>query len=165
MSGQPVTEVIEPSKTLAEKAVRGAGPSLETILARSEKSVAALNEDYSAIMKSEFKRLQQTAVELSTASGAERLSALKDIYARCHDLRGLAGTFDYPLVTVIGSSLCNLIDKLGARSFNHIDVIVTHIGAMTAVVKAKATDDGGKIGQQLVRDLSNLVDKTLENPA
>ena len=168
MSGKPVTdsaEVIAPSKTLGEKAVKDAGPGLEAILARSEKSVAGMHEDYCAVMKSEFKHLQELLVGLTTENGPSPNIALKEIYTRCHDIRGLAATFGYPLVTAVGSSLCKLIDRLGERSLDHIDVITIHIETMAAIVNAKATDDGGKVGQQLTHDISHLVSKIMEKPS
>ena len=165
MNAQAATQVIEAPKTLAKKAVRGSGPNLKTILARSEKCVAALNSDYAAMMTSEFKLLRRTASELGATNEDGQENSLKEIYTRCHDLRGLAGTFGYPLVTEVGSSLCNFIDESGARSINRVEIINTHINAMIAIVGAKATGDGGKIGQQLVRDLSQLVSSSLKKSA
>ena len=165
MNGKPVPEVIRPPKTLAAKAIKGAGPSLETILTRSETAIAGLSEDYCAIMKSEFKHLQELTVLLKGENEPAQKNALKEIYTRCHDLRGLAATFDYPLVTEVGSSLCTFIDRLGPQSLDHTDVITIHIETMMAIVNAKATSDGGKVAQQLARNISHLVTKTLEKAA
>jgi len=73
----------------------------------------------------------------------------------------LGGTFDYPLITHIGSSLCDLIQRLDGVKALHLDAVELHISAMKLVIADGMSGDGGQEGQQLTASIEAMVGKVL----
>jgi len=159
-------EIIEPPRHLGTKAVRGRGPSLDMILARSEPEIAALATQYATSLQSDLAALQRNVAVLRGAkatAGARQASraAIEEIYARCHELRGLAGSFGYPLVSRIADSLCRFVELAGGAPGQFCDVIAAHVDAIRAVVHQDAGVDGGSLGRALMAGLQRLSDHAL----
>jgi hypothetical protein len=71
-----------------------------------------------------------------------------------HDLRGLGGTFNYGLVTIVGDSLCSLIKNEalpGDRSLQRR--IMAHVAALQAIRQFDLKGDGGHEGERLLATL------------
>ena len=94
--------------------------------------------------------------------GDARHAALQQVFRHAHDLRGLGGTFDYPLITHIGSSLCDLITQLEQVTDLHLDVIELHVSALKLVIAERITGDGGRQGQELTANIEVMVGKVLD---
>lgn len=148
---------IEPPRHLGLKAVKGRGPNLDTILERSEHAIQALKRDYTESMKQDLLSLVSALEPLVAGTQENKAAALGNIYRISHDLRGLAGTFDYPLIARLATSLCDFVDQSSVECPLYVDVISTHVGAMRAVLSAKATGDGGATGERLLQGVSGLV--------
>lgn len=78
----------------------------------------------------------------------------RQLYKLSHDLKGLGGSFDYELVTVVGESLCSLVknDALpGDPSLQRR--IMAHIAALKAILRFDLKGDGGGDGEELLATL------------
>jgi hypothetical protein len=78
----------------------------------------------------------------------------RQLYRLSHDLKGLGGSFDYELVTVVGESLCSLIknDALpGDQSLQRRTL--AHIAALKAILQFDLKGDGGGDGEELLATL------------
>ena len=85
-----------------------------------------------------------------------RSTIIDDFYRVVHDMKGEAGTFGYPLVTRIGSSLCRyLYDHQEEQDFD-LDVLQYHVDAIKAVITNNIEGDGGEVGQALVGELEAM---------
>ncbi len=104
-------------------------------VARAEAALAALSGSFQGWMEQEIARLD-SAHEAAKAGGfaPEPLEAL---HRRAHEVKGLGGTYDYPLVTALSASLCRLLEapeaRAGAGAF--AGLIEAHIEAVKAVVR------------------------------
>jgi hypothetical protein len=111
-------------------------------------------------MAGEIKKL--SALHRTGVQDADhRADLAKLIFEIAHDLRGQAGTFDYPLITRVGSSLCHFTDGLDYCDDRGLEVIRLHIDAMQAIVAASLRGDGGKVGQEIASGLEKAVQKVL----
>ena len=154
---------LAPPLRLADIAVAGAGPDLDTILTRVREGVEELKQDFTAAALVSLAQLEAGAAELHAGreSGAtsDQDETLRRVYRESHDLRGLGGTFDYPLITHIGSSLCDLIERLESLTERHLEAIELHVRAMKLVLAERLTGDGGAQGQALAAGIEELAGK------
>lgn len=105
-------------------------------------------------MRAAFEEMKQT--NLDDPDGVKKMLRV------CWDMKGLGGTFGYPLVTTITHYLSNYLE----HCLEHADakvsaaVVSPHIDALYVVLSQKVSGDGGAIGRELVSGLEKVVLKT-----
>ena len=78
---------------------------------------------------------------------------------RAHDLKGLGGTYEYPIITRIAGSLCKITDDPARRADAPLALIDAHIAAIEAVVAAEIRTDADPTGLAMVEALETGVSK------
>ncbi|MBX3454587.1 hypothetical protein [Ferrovibrio sp.] len=80
----------------------------------------------------------------------------------CWDMKGLGGSFGFPLITEITHYLSNYLEYcINTENVKVSPAVVSpHIDALFVVLSQKISGDGGAIGRELVRGLETLVLKT-----
>lgn len=78
----------------------------------------------------------------------------RQLYRLSHDLKGLGGTFDYQLITIIGESLCALIADQDLPNDRFLQrYIIAHVAALQAVLCFEMSGNGGDEGERLLATL------------
>jgi chemotaxis protein histidine kinase CheA len=154
-----------PRNRIADSASRGGGPDLETILARVKAGIEELQQEYLGEAQDELAELSASIALARTSADPQRSAAIDRIYRISHDLRGVAGSFDYPLVTRIGSSLCQMIEGGDTIDSLELAVIDLHIGAMQVIMSNRMTGDGNSKAHALISGIDAAVRKCREKPA
>lgn len=105
-------------------------------------------------MRAAFDEMKQTS--LDDPEGVKRMLRI------CWDMKGLGGTFGYPLVTTITHFLSNYLEHCLSDSQARVSsaVVSPHIDALYVVLSQKISGDGGAIGRELVAGLEKVVLKT-----
>jgi hypothetical protein len=105
-------------------------------------------------MRTAFDELKQT--NLDDPEGVKKMLRI------CWDMKGLGGTFGYPLVTTITHYLSNYLEHCLNHAAAHVSaaVVSPHIDALYVVLSQKVSGDGGAIGRELVAGLEKVVRKT-----
>lgn len=105
-------------------------------------------------MRIAFEELKQTS--LDDPDGVKKMLRI------CWDMKGLGGTFGYPLVTTITHYLSNYLEHCldNAEAKVSAAVVSPHIDALYVVLSQKVSGDGGAIGRELVAGLEKVVLKT-----
>ena len=104
-------------------------------------------------MRAAFEELKQTSLEDP--------DSVKKMLRICWDMKGLGGTFGYPLVTTITHYLSNYLEHcLDHGTKVSAAVVSPHIDALYVVLSQKVSGDGGAIGRELVTGLEKVVLKT-----
>lgn len=85
----------------------------------------------------------------------------KDIFSTCHDIKGMGGSFNYPLMTEAGASICNYFRNLSSESRTDTDILEAHIKTMRVIIENKITGPGDKTSEQLIKRLNDLVQQSL----
>jgi hypothetical protein len=155
----PKAQIVHPPNLLKSK-VSGSGPISQEMLNRAETALDGLAAQFDALMDGEIKKLGELH-HLGVREEARRADLAKHIFEIAHDLRGQAGTFDYPLITRVGSSLCHFTDGLTYCDEQALTVIRLHIDAMQAIVASSLRGDGGDVGQAIASGLEKAVGKVL----
>ena len=153
-----------PRNRIAEEASRDAGPDLETILARVRAGIEDLQGEYLGEAQDELADLRASVDMAKNSTGRARSEAIDRIFRISHDLRGVAGSSDYPLVTRIGSSLCGMIEKLGTPGPLELAVIDLHVDSMKVILSNRMTGEGESRALELTRGIDAAVRKCSEKP-
>jgi len=152
-------QIVNPPNPLRDK-VSGSGPISQEMLTKAERAVESLSAQFDDLLENEIDKLAGLC-DLGVKNPARRMDAAKLIFEISHDLRGQAGTFNYPLITRVGSSLCHFTDGIECCDEQELEVIRLHIEAMQAILASSLRGDGGQVGQEIAGGLEKAVEKVL----
>lgn len=79
------------------------------------------------------------------------------IYDLTHNIKGMGGSFDFPLMTFAGGSLCSYIKGLPADKTLSARVIEAHVKVFDVVLAHKIQGDGGEKGVALQNRLTAII--------
>ena len=79
------------------------------------------------------------------------------LYTRAHDLKGLGGTYEFPIITRIAASLCRLIENAEHRALAPLPLVESHINAIKLMVRDDIKDDTHPVGQAICLSLETQV--------
>ena len=122
---------------------RMSGSSVEEILCAAEDATEALSHEFRDLVKDELAQLRD----------ARDRQSIRKIFEISHELRGLAGSFDLPLLTQVGTSLCDFVDRVEDPSALCQKVINLHIATMFQIVANNMTGNADETGQRLLDGL------------
>jgi len=157
-------EFLTPPNRLKRMAAMPGGKSLSEMVAASEDVVADLTEEFVDRSTADIAHLRRLISDLAESLGDPH-SSTDEIYAIGARLTGVAGTFDYPLVTAMGTSLIDFVLGLTQRGQNvssdprYDQVIELHLGSMELVLSQKIEGQGGAAELQMIEGLHKAVAK------
>jgi chemotaxis protein histidine kinase CheA len=135
-------------------AVKAPGASLDMV-ARAEAALKALAGQFARWMQDEIDKLDAARADIAfTGLAGEPGEAL---YRTAHDLKGLGGTYGFPIVSRIAGSLCHLLDDVDKRISLPLDLIDAHIQAIKTVVRDDMRDEQNPGGAALASALEDRV--------
>jgi chemotaxis protein histidine kinase CheA len=154
MSRPKPQETITPPNTLKAKA-GGPLPKLDdAAVARAEEALKKLSHNFDAWMREEVDKLETAFAAWSPGSADETAEAL---YRRAHDIKGLAATYEFPLVTRIAASLCTLIETPELRERADEVLVRAHVEAIRAAVRDDVRAEDHPVGRALLSELEDRV--------
>lgn len=126
------------------------------VVARAEAALKALSAQFSRWLQDEIDKLDAARA----AVGLEGLvsPAGEALYTRAHDLKGLGGTYEFPIVTRAAASLCRVIDNPQTRAAAPLSLVDSHINAIKAMIRDGIKTDDHPIGQAMVMSLEDQTD-------
>jgi chemotaxis protein histidine kinase CheA len=143
----------------------GAGKGIDpSVLERAEQAVAAMADSYLEWAARDVGRLQAALAEARQQPGD--LAPIQLLREIAHEVRGQGGSFGFPLVSRIATSMYRLLRERATFPTAALSLIDAHIDALRAVLAQRARGDGGSTGQQLAAGLEAMVERMLaETPA
>jgi hypothetical protein len=125
------------------------------VVARAEAALKSLSVQFARWLQDEIDKLDAARV----AVGLEGLEgpAGETLYTRAHDLKGLGGTYEFPIVTRAAGSLCKVIDSPKARAAAPVSLVDSHINAIKALIRDGIKTDDHPVGQAMVMSLEDQV--------
>jgi hypothetical protein len=121
------------------------------VLARAEAALKLLSAKYPDWLQDELDGLE-TARTRVRKHGYSPDNA-RTLYTQTHDLRGLGGTFEFPIVTRMAGSLCHYLDQTASPDQSVIDA---HVDAIKAVVRCKVRDESNQATRDLAVELERI---------
>ena len=149
-------EMSGPSHALKDKAPPS-GHSLADVLRKAEDKLADLVDDYLEWAREDAERIDAACRELEASPGARPLRDA--LYRIAHDMKGQGGTFGYPLVSMIGDSLCKLLERAPVLDRAVVAAARLHVDALRSVIAQRVIGDGGEAGVELVAGLAKVAAK------
>lgn len=156
-SGNGAYQIITPPNTLKAKVGPGKGVDPK-MLERAQSVVDSLAGDFEARAVAEASQILQLADRLGQDGNDARVA---DIARIGHELKGQGGTFDYPLISKIGASLCRYMESVPDAGHVDPEIVRAHANALRAMAGNKVTGDGGALEQELISELDRLLEKAI----
>lgn len=82
-----------------------------------------------------------------------------NMYNYANNLKDIAKTFDYDLMSYFGDSLCNFCDQIDIRNEAHHVIVKAHIDVMWAAYKTNLKEEFGVEAEELKKMLNQAIEK------
>jgi HPt (histidine-containing phosphotransfer) domain-containing protein len=153
-------EVITPENKL-RKAVsdRPLLPGEEDPVARAEKALAELSNEFSVWMESECERLDKA--RRSVLMGGFGKANMEALFHAAHDIKGEAATFGYPAMAASADSLCRLIEHTPDTNRIPSKLVDQHVDALRAIFREYTRSDAKQLAAELTKKLRGVTDEFL----
>ncbi|RKQ68397.1 transcriptional regulator [Oceanibaculum indicum] len=146
-------QIIPPSMDLRRRAVNSKkGFSINPQpdeLKKIEKAVHQSSDKFIASVAAALRSLREALASAET-DPARWEALMVEIRRHAFDIKGLGGTFDYPLLTEIARSLHAVAGRMGDANPKQMAIIRCHIDALYVVLAERIQGSGGKVEQELL---------------
>jgi hypothetical protein len=151
-------EVLTPPHKL-RKAMSTVTELADDPVARAERALANVSDQFSGWMEAECVRLDQ-ARHAVKAAGFTRPTR-DALFLAAHDIKGEALTFGFPNAAAPADSLCRLIEHTPQMSRIPIALVDQHVDAVRAIVRESARPDIAEVAGALIRRLRQVTHEFL----
>ena len=165
MSKQDKPRLIKAPQELRQRAVNfttGLDLTLsDDVRARIE---GVISDSADAFSKEVLEKLKEMRKQVKTAEDDQlsRIFIMSTIAELAFDIKGMGGTFGYPLLSHLAKSLKDFIAKLGLPNETQLEVISIHVDAMYVVLAQGIHNQGGPSEKALLETLQTAVSKVQE---
>ncbi len=109
-----------------------------------------LTEQYPDWTRSELVAMTDFLNRAQSTDGDERFSLIRnDFFGKAHDIKGQGSTFGYPLMTDVGSFICDYLRHKESFTDDDISRMQTMVDTMQTILDNRLTGDGGEKGQSI----------------
>ncbi len=147
--------LVRPPRHISEKVPRKGGPTPAAAILKALNASAQLTQGYQgwAIddLEDLWRQFQKTAV-----NGKSDVRQIVSLFDMAHEIRGQGGSFGFPIISVIGDSLCKFLDNRQVLTTTDLEIIRIHIFAMKAVFRQGLKGDCGEVGREIANLFSAL---------
>lgn len=152
--------VINPPNFLKQKTKIAPG-LLDEFLARADKMVAALESEFEAGTELRIRRLTEIFRRQWTLP-AKRQEAVGQLRRQCHDIKGEAGTFGFPLLSDIADLFGDYLRETPLEK-QKPEAIKAYVDTFEVVWTRRIKGNGGDLGRQLIQSLIKVNQKGADN--
>ena len=124
-------------------------------IAKAEAALKSLSGNFAQWLSDEVVKLD--AARQRVRDEGVNAETMETLYLRAHDLKGLGTTYEFPLITRIGASLCRLIDDKDKRLTVSMALVDAHIDGIKAAVRDDIKTDEHPVGRVLIEELERKV--------
>lgn len=146
-------EMIQPSNALRLKV--GGGRLDMAAVAKAEAALKSLSGNFAEWLGDEIGKLE--AARARTREAGMSGDDAESFYIHAHDLKGLGGTYEFPLITRLAGSLCRLIEEPANRASAPAALIDAHINAIRASLRDNVRTDDDPTVRALAEGLESSV--------
>ena len=132
-------EIHHPVHKLQSKVTTKGGLSLAEIEKRMAKKMKGLTEEFLAGVPAMIDTIEKALVQLEKGEGGQTSQAA--IFRQGHDLKGMGGSFNYPIMGTIGVGICDLTHSDIETSSLSLPLIRVHLDLLNYVMANRIKDD------------------------
>lgn len=125
-----------------------------------EKAIDDSKDEFSKDVLEKLREMRDLVKKAETDE-LQRLFIMGNITELAFDVKGMGGTFGFPLLTHLAKSLHDFLNKVGVPSPEQFDVVRIHIDALYLVLAQGIKGAGGKAEKQLVENLERAISKVM----
>ena len=156
MSEPKTGQMFQTPNTLRMKVGGGRFGAIDpAAIAKAEAALKSLSGNFDQWLNDELTKLD--AARQRVRDEGVNADTMETLYLRAHDLKGLGTTYEFPLITRIGASLCKLIDDKDKRLTVSMPLVDAHIDAIKAAVRDDIKTDDHPVGRVLIQELERQV--------
>ncbi|HRO01585.1 Hpt domain-containing protein [Nitrobacter sp.] len=133
--------------------------NFEDPVARAEKALAGLSDEFSTWMAIERDRL--VVAHAAILNNGFTPAARDELFRAAHDIKGDAATFGYPAAAAGAESLCRIIEHAPALDRVPAELIAYHINAIQAIVREHTAPGAETMAMEINRKLRLVADEYL----
>ncbi len=134
-----VEVIIAPGSLRDKVKVTGSGPIDTAPIQRAERALEQLSVAFDSWLTEEVEALTR-ARDVVRAKGLSE-DTRKELHRAAHDLKGQGETYGYPLITIVCSTLCKLLESAIEPDLIPLDIINHHVDAVRNMEKMKIKSD------------------------
>jgi sulfite reductase alpha subunit-like flavoprotein len=153
---KPKVQIIQPPMDLRKRAVNfktGFGVILKPDEAvKLEAVVEKSSDNFAKQVAAKLKVLRQSLAALDDET-APHMALIERVAADALEIKGLDGTFKFPLLTQIAKSLHDYAAQIKEPNVWHGVIFAHHIDALYVVLAQRITGLGGKVEAELLKAL------------
>lgn len=153
---KPKVQIIQPSMDLRKRAVNfktGFGVILTPDEAvKLEAVVEKSSDNFAKQVAAKLKVLRESLAALSDET-APHMALIERVASDALEIKGLGGTFKFPLLTQIAKSLHDYAAQIKDPNVWHGVIFAHHIDALYVVLAQRITGLGGKVEAELLKAL------------
>jgi hypothetical protein len=129
----------------------------EEALARADKTLEAMSGSFEKWLDADIAKLQAARIQAAEAGWTD--VAIDAIWCAAHDLKGMGGTYGYPLVTQLAASLCRLTETEAGKGAARANpaLVDAHVDGLRAALRDRIASDAHPVGRALVQMLEAKV--------
>lgn len=142
-----------------KRAVKRVAENADDPVARAEKALEGLSDEFENWMGKECDRL--AAAHRAIVTTGLNATTQDELFRAAHDIKGDAATFGYPLAAAAADSLCRLMEH--APDFTKVpnELIGHHVNAIQAIVRENRRFGVAAVADELSKKLRGIADEYL----
>lgn len=134
--------------------IEGTGETIDTFLYKADRAVQEVLPELIDEVGKDAVHLRRMVDEV--AFKPDQFPALKEeLFRRAFDIRGLAGTLDYPLMGSVAASMSGLIERLETLDERAATLLRAHGDALAWFLRENVIGELDEKGLALLRELSD----------
>ena len=158
MADKEVQYIHPPNNLRQKQKLAGVGPLDPAWIEAAERLMMAARFDYLTAAGEDLAKLQ-AAFDAAIKDPANRAEHMRELYAMVQSIKGQGSTFNYPLMSAIGSQLARFIEEAGVPTDAQMNVIKLHVEALRLIIQKKMEGEGGATGKEIVNGLGLVIRK------
>jgi chemotaxis protein histidine kinase CheA len=152
-------QIIRQPNPLRRAVKRVAETAADDPVARAEKALDGLSNEFESWMRKECERL--ASAHASIVKTGLNQTTQDELFRAAHDIKGDAATFGYPMAAAAADSLCRIMEH--APDFSKVpnDLIAHHVNAIQAIVREHKKLGVASVAGELSKKLRGVADEYL----
>jgi len=159
-------EIIQVKNDLKERLRAPGGKSLQELVAKGQSSLDAMAKDYPAVARRDIEELRRIFTDMVAHPENSKLQRQFDRVT--HNIKGIAGSYGYHLLTEVADSLATFSDRLIWANTalvsqpRHVEVVHLHIATLDLAMKRGLKGTNTDEAKALLDGLRKAVDKVTD---
>ena len=142
-----------------KRAVKRVAENADDPVARAEKALEGLSDEFGNWMSKECERL--AAAHRAIIATGLNAATQDELFRAAHDIKGDAATFGFPVAAAAADSLCRIMEH--APDFTKVpnELIAHHVNAIQAIVREHKRFGVASVADELSKKLRGIADEYL----